>query len=69
MGERRDAEIILLFKFNHEPIVDVSQPTFRFDEKDSEGSYTSGKALFLGKYYHTLEWDYAEWSEPELEKR
>lgn len=74
MGERRDAETILLFKlnnkwgFNHEPIVDVSQTTFRFDEKGSEGSYTSGKALFLGKYHHALEWDYAEWSEPELEK-
>lgn len=74
MGERRDAETILLFKFNnkwgfnHEPIAGVSQTTFHFDEKASEGSYTSSKALFLGKYHHTLEWDYAERSEPELEK-
>lgn len=39
MGERRGAATILLFKFknkwgfNHKPIVDVSQTTFRFDEK------------------------------------
>lgn len=28
----------------------------------------SGKALFLGKYHHTLQLDYTECSDPELEK-